>query len=250
MSARVQRAVSVRPASGRANAAAALPSRLPSSPTLTQRPPAPRSMAIRVVLVLVGTAVSSYGYLMTAVAGVGNGPMFAVQDGLQQRLGISTGSASILIALVLAALAVALRAPLGIGTIVIPIVSGLWMDLLEPFVVSFEPLAARWTSFLVGTAVMMFGAVVSVAAAFGTAAIDGVMLSLARIARRTPARVRIAIEVAMAALGLAIGGRVGLGTIVIGLSVGPLFGFWSAQLTRWGFELPTHSSRHVRAVTE
>lgn len=65
------------------------------------------------------------------------------------------------------------------------------------------------------------------------------MLSLARLTGRTPAGARVVMELLMAALGFAIGGRIGAGTVVMGLSVGPLFGFWSRQLGRWGLEIPT-----------
>ena len=234
MSARVQRALVVRPDAGRVTASDAT---------------SPRHVASRILLVVLGTALSSYGYLLTAAAGVGNGPLFAVQEGLVARTGLSTGTASMVLAAVIVALAVALRAPLGVGTLVIPVVAGLWIDALEPLTLSFDPLWARWAAFVAGTVVMMLGAVVSVTAALGASAMDGVMLSLARRTGRTPAGARIVMEVVMAGLGFAIGGRIGLGTVAMGLSVGPLFGFWSRQLGRYGLEVPSSASaRHAPEV--
>lgn len=147
MSARVQRAVAVRPVAGRVTA---------SDPT------SPRPVAVRILLVILGTAISSYGYLVTAAAGVGNGPLFAVQEGLVARTGLSTGTASMVLAAVFVALALVLRAPLGIGTLVIPVVAGLWIDALAPLTLSFDPLWARWAAFVGGTVVMMLGGVLGV----------------------------------------------------------------------------------------
>jgi uncharacterized membrane protein YczE len=76
----------------------------------------------------------------------------------------------------------------------------------------------------------MMGAVVMFRAGFGGSALESAMFGVARVARTSVARARIGLEVAMALLGFAFGGRVGLGTAVMAVSVGPLFAFWSRRL--------------------
>ena len=95
-------------------------------------------------------------------------------------------------------------------------------------------MALRWTSFGVGTAVMMLGAVMMLRAGFGGSALESAMFGVARVARTTPARARIGLEVAMALVGAAFGGRVGPGTVVMAVSVGPLFAFWMRRLPSAG----------------
>jgi uncharacterized membrane protein YczE len=193
-----------------------------------------RALSARVTIMLVGSLVSSYGYLMTVRAEVGNGPMFAVQDALHVRTGMSLALTAIVVGLALAALARALGIRLGIGPLGIPLLTGVTVAMLEPFAPHVDGTVLRWASFGIGTIVMMLGAVMMLRAGFGGSALESAMFGVARLARTSAARARIGLEVAMALAGLAFGGRVGLGTAVMAVSVGPLFAFWSRRLPSIG----------------
>jgi uncharacterized membrane protein YczE len=189
-----------------------------------------RALAARVALVLVGSLLSSYGYLMTVRAEVGNGPLFAVQDALHVRTGMSLALTAIVAGLALAALARALGVRLGIGPLAIPLVTGVTVAALEPFAPHVDGTLLRWASFGVGTTIMMLGAVVMFRAEFGGSALESAMFGVARLARTSAARARIGLEITMALVGFAFGGRVGLGTAAMAISVGPLFAFWCRRL--------------------
>ncbi len=189
-----------------------------------------RALMPRVTIMAFGSLVSSYGYLLTVRAEVGNGPLFAVQDALHLRTGMSLALTAVVAGLVLAALARALGVGLGIGPVGIPLLTGVTVAVLEPFVPHLDGSALRWSAFAAGTAVMMLGAVLMFRAGFGGSALESAMFGVARVARTSPARARIGLEVAMALLGFAFGGRVGPGTAVMALSVGPLFAFWAARI--------------------
>ena len=189
-----------------------------------------RALVARVATVLVGSVVSSYGYLLTVRAEVGNGPMFAVQDALHLRTGMSLALTAIVVGLALAALARGLGIRLGIGPLAIPVLTGVTVAVVEPFAPHLDGTVLRWTAFAVGTTVMMLGAVVMFRAGFGGSALESAMFGVARITRTSPATARIGLEVAMALTGLVFGGRVGPGTAAMAVSVGPLFAFWSRHL--------------------
>jgi uncharacterized membrane protein YczE len=202
-----------------------------------------RALVARVATVLVGSVVSSYGYLLTVRAEVGNGPMFAVQDALHLRTGMSLAITAIVVGLALAALARALGVRLGIGPLGIPLLTGLTVALVEPFAPQLDGAVLRWAAFAVGTTVMMLGAVVMLRAGFGGSALESAMFGVARITRTSPATARIGLEVAMALTGLVFGGRVGPGTAAMAVSVGPLFAFWSRHLpTRTPAAAPNDAS--------
>jgi uncharacterized membrane protein YczE len=202
-----------------------------------------RALVARVATVLVGSVVSSYGYLLTVRAEVGNGPMFAVQDALHLRTGMSLAITAIVVGLALAALARALGVRLGIGPLGIPLLTGLTVALVEPFAPQLDGAVLRWAAFAVGTTVMMLGAVVMLRAGFGGSALESAMFGVARITRTSPATARIGLEVAMALTGLVLGGRVGPGTAAMAVSVGPLFAFWSRHLpTRTPAAAPNDAS--------
>lgn len=196
-------------------------------------PPSLRpSLAVRLLHVGAGTGVAAYGYLLTVSADLGNGPLFAIQDGLCRQLGLSLGVSATLVGLAVVAIAAALRAPLGPATLVMPVLNGVWIAALEPFVLRAEGSGGRWIAFVGGTAVMMLGAVIAVRAALGASALDGVMLGLARRVGTSPARARLVMELAMVGGGAAMGGRVGAGTVVMGATVGHLYDFWVGVLRR------------------
>lgn len=189
-----------------------------------------RAMPARVTLVLIGSLVSSYGYLMTTTAEVGNGPLFAVQDALHERTGMSLGMTAVVAGLGFALLAAVLGMPPCAGMVVIPVLTGITVGLLEPFAPHPEGVVVRWAEFGVGTTVMMLGAVMMFCGGFGASALDSTMFGLARLAGTTPARARIVLEATMALTGAAFGGRVGLGTVAMAVTVGPLFAFWLRRL--------------------
>lgn len=208
-------------------------------------------MPQRVLLMVAGSGVAAYGYLMTVAAHLGNGPLFAVQDGVRGVFGLSLATSSTLVGLLLVALALALRAPLGVGTLAMPIANGLWISVLEPHVLVAQGAAGRWIQFVGGTTIMMLGAVLAVSASFGVAAMDGVMFGVARRCGVAPARARLAMEVALATTGAVLGGSVGVGTLVMGATVGHLFQFWTRALTRVGLEMPVPAGppTHRRTIS-
>lgn len=196
-------------------------------------PPSLRpSLAVRLLHVCAGTGVAAYGYLLTVAADLGNGPLFAIQDGLCRRLDLSLGASATLVGLAVVAVAASLRAPLGPATLAMPLLNGAWIAVLEPLVMQAEHPVGRWAGFVGGTAVMMLGAVIAVRSALGASAIDGVMLGLASRVGTSPGRARVGMELAMAGTGAALGGRVGAGTVVMGATVGHLYDFWSGVLRR------------------
>ncbi len=206
-----------------------------------------RALSARVVLALAGTAVSSYGYLLTTAAHVGNGPIFALQQALHQRAGVSLGVAAVLAGLALAALAAVLRAPFGPGPVVIPILTGLSVALLEPLTPHVDGVVLRCATFAIGTVVMMLGAVMIVGGRFGASAVDAAMFGIARVTGTPPATARIGMECVFAALGFALGGQVGPGTVVMALSVGPLFALWSRV---FGWDREVGHAEHVPEAVE
>ena len=75
-------------------------------------------MPAHVTLVLIGSLVSSYGYLMTTTAEVGNGPLFAVRRAAR-RAGMSLGMTAIVAGLGFALLAAALGTRPGAGMVAV-----------------------------------------------------------------------------------------------------------------------------------
>jgi uncharacterized membrane protein YczE len=165
-------------------------------------------------------------YALTIRAGLGLGPLFVLQDGVALRAGFSIGTAVIVIGFALALLAVALRSWPGPGTLVLPVLGGVTLNLVLPHVAVPSGLLPRLAVVVVATWFMALGASMMIRAAVGIAPYDLVMLGLCRRLRTPIAPTRLAMELTVLVVGWALGGAVGIGTVVTGVLIGPGIHLW------------------------
>ncbi|MBI5105743.1 MAG: hypothetical protein HZB46_12330 [Solirubrobacterales bacterium] len=174
-----------------------------------------------------------YGASMALMirAGLGLDPWDVFHQGIADQAGLSFGTVVIVTgALVLLAWLPLRQAP-GVGTISNIIVIGVVVDLALPVV----PDAG---SFPVGLAMLLSGVVLNgvagglyIGAGFGPGPRDGLMTGLVARTGGSIRVVRTSIEVAVLLVGAALGGTVGLGTVVYALSIGPLVHAFLPRLT-------------------
>lgn len=194
-----------------------------------------RTTPVRVTAFVGGVILSAYMYLLVAVTTLGSSPLFVFEEGIVSVTGIPFGVVTAATGLLLLAVAAILRAPVGPGTLAVPLVFGLGVELMAPLVPSIGGttpggFVLRLAVLVIATHLMALGGALIVLAAFGAAAIDAVMLGLSSLLHRDTARVRMVMEVSLAASGAVVGGTAGLGTIVAGLTVGHSFRYWARLL--------------------
>lgn len=194
-----------------------------------------RTNPVRATSFIGGVLLSAYMYLLVSVTALGSSPLFVLEEGIVAVTGLPFGVVTAATGLFLLALAAILRAPVGPGTLAVPILFGLGVELMAPFVPTIDGttpggFVLRFAVLVVATHLMTLGGALVVMAAYGAAAIDAVMIGLSSVLRRDTARVRIVMEVTMAAGGAALGGTTGLGTVVAGLMMGHSFRYWATLL--------------------
>ncbi len=187
-------------------------------------------LARRILLLAAGSFVSTTCYAITIRARLGLGPRDAVQDGLARQAGISIGHGVMVVGAVLIVLALALRGPLGAGTIALPFLGGALLDFLLPHVPVITGIVPRVLADVLASWVMALGGALVICAAVGIASLDAIMLALHRISSRPIVAVRVSMELTMLVTGWAIGGSVGVGTVITGLLIGPGLQFWLRRL--------------------
>ncbi len=170
-------------------------------------------------------------------ARLGLGPWEVLHQGVAGRVGLPIGSVSILVAFVVLLGWIPLRQALGIGTISNAILIGLTTNAVLGVVDPPEVLAARIVLLVGGILLLGFGSGLYIGAGLGPGPRDGLMTG---IARRSNGRlsirvVRTAIELSALALGWALGGTVGIGTLLFAVSIGPLVQFALDRLS-----IPVH----------
>jgi uncharacterized membrane protein YczE len=173
------------------------------------------------------------GYLLIAIAialnvrcTLGLGPLFVVFQGLQ-RHGLATiGTATIVTNVVLLIVAMALRERPGVGTLGQVFLVGPMTDLALLATPHVHSLGARVAYLLAAFVILCVGAAFYLSADLGAGPYDAVMQGLYRNSRRLPlAVVRLFMESTALLIGWLLGGDVGVGTLLIGLGIGPGIAF-------------------------
>jgi uncharacterized membrane protein YczE len=164
-------------------------------------------------------------------AGLGLDPWDVFHQGVAERTGLSFGTVVILTGAVVLLAWVPLRQRPGVGTISNVIVIGLAVDAtlaLLPGAGS-APVAVLMLLAGVGLNAVACGAYIG--AGLGPGPRDGLMTGLVRRTGGSIRVVRLTIEVTVLAAGAALGGTVGVGTVVYALSIGPLVHVLLPRLT-------------------
>lgn len=161
------------------------------------------------------------GIALMVLAGLGLGPWDVLHQGLSNRTGVPIGTVGIVVGVVLLALWVPLHQRVGIGTVLNTILIGVTIDVVVFLLPDFGPPWLRWGGMLLGVVLYAGGSGLYIGAGLGPGPRDGLMTGLA--ARGASIRlVRTGLELTVLVLGYLLGGTVGIGTVVLALTVGPL----------------------------
>lgn len=173
----------------------------------------------RLPAMVAGCVVLALGIAAALEADLGVGPYDVLIDGLADRAGVTFGMASIGLGAAFVLAGWALGGPVGLGTVVAVALVGPLVDGWRMLVPAPEAVVAQAGQLAVAVPVIALGLGLMIAARLGVGPMEVVMLGL--VGRGVPLRwVRTALEVAVAATGWALGGTLGVGTLVIALTLG------------------------------
>lgn len=198
---------------------------------------------IRWSFFLVGLVVLSLGIAMTIRGEIlGIAPWDVMHVGLFINFGLSIGIWSIVTGflIVLATSLYSKRWP-PIGTWLNMLLIGVFIDMflwLLPIVVN--PIAEIGL-FIAGVVIMGFGVGMYIAPNMGAGPRDSLMLILIEKTGWTVKRVRTLLEMVVAVIGWLLGGPVGVGTVIIALTLGYIVHFTLPLSQKWIEKLTTVS---------
>lgn len=170
---------------------------------------------------LVGLALFGAGDGLILFSALGNTPWTVLADGVSRQTPLSVGAATVAISFFVLALWFVVRQAPGLGTIANAVVIGLAIDGTLLLLPQSAALATRVGCLLAGIAIVGVGSGLYLGAGLGPGPRDGLMTGIHRRTGWPLAPVRIGIEVSAVAAGAALGGRVGLGTILFAVTIGP-----------------------------
>ncbi|WP_105974141.1 membrane protein YczE [Streptomyces geranii] len=198
--------------------------------------PAQGRLGRRLIQLYTGLALYGASSALLVESGLGLEPWGVLHQGLAELTGLTIGVVSIFVGAAVLLLWIPLRQRPGLGTVSNVFVVGLAMDGTLALVPDAHALAARVPLLLAGIVLNGVATGLYIAASFGPGPRDGLMTGLHRRTGRSIRLVRTAIEVAVVATGFALGGTVGIGTVLYAVAIGPL-----AQLFLRVFAVPAAS---------
>lgn len=187
---------------------------------------------MRVVLLLIGLCIAHLGVTLFLQTELGSDPFNVFVQGLFRALpwpawaAMTHGRVHLLVSLlILLVLLMADRSYVGVGTVLCMALGGPIIDVytlwLAPVIHGGLPLLWRLGLLVAGCLILAFGMTIVIRSQAGTGPNDLVAVVLSDKLKKPFGPVRVAVDCAFAGIGLALGGVLGIGTVVCAFLVGP-----------------------------
>lgn len=191
-----------------------------------------RELAVRVALLLAGLCIAHLGVTLFLQSDLGSDPFNVFVQGLFRGIpwpafaAMTHGRTHLLVSLVILLVLLAVdRSYVGVGTVLCMALGGPIIDVytlwLSPVIHGGLPLPLRLGLLVAGCIILAFGMTIVIRSQAGTGPNDLVAVVLSDKLRKPFGPVRIGVDLTFALVGLALGGVVGLGTVICAFLVGP-----------------------------
>ncbi len=176
----------------------------------------------RLIQLYVGLGLYGASSALLVRSGLGLEPWNVLHQGLAELTGLTIGIVSIIVGAAVLLLWIPLRQRPGLGTVSNVFVVGIALDGTLAAVPAAHTLAVRVPLLLAGILLNGVATGLYISARFGPGPRDGLMTGLHRRTGRSIRLMRTAVEVAVVVTGFALGGTIGIGTLLYAVSIGPL----------------------------
>jgi uncharacterized membrane protein YczE len=185
----------------------------------------------RVPRLLAGLVLCGLGIAFMVAADLGLAPWSVLDQGISEHTGIPIGTVSIIVGALVLAAWIPLRERPGLGTVLNVILIGSTIDFALLVLDTPASLAGRLAYLAVGVFLWGPGTGLYIGAGLGPGPRDGLMTGLAARDLGSIRLVRTGIEITALAVGMALGGSAGLGTLAFALTIGPNVQLFLPRLT-------------------
>lgn len=181
----------------------------------------------------IGIILLSLGIALTIKAPmIGVGSWDVLHIGLNETIGLSIGSWSILIGMIILMIdCIVMKRLPKLGTIFDMVATGVFIDIFLQVLPSFDTLTEQIIVFVLGFFLLAFGCGMYIIGNIGVGPRDMFMLLLVNKVGWSVQKTRTFIEVSVALLGLILGGPLGVGTVFMALALGPIIQ-WSMKVNK------------------
>ncbi|WP_242960873.1 YczE/YyaS/YitT family protein [Clostridium peptidivorans] len=181
-----------------------------------------KKIVLQIFRLFWGLFLFALGVVMTLNANIGVGCWDVLNQGIVRKIPITLGQANIAVGAVLIMVNWKLGERIGWSSVANMIFIGVFMDLLlmndlVPMVYGGIPSVLM---ILLGLFIIGIGSYLYIGAGLGTGPRDGLMVVLTKRTNKSVRFIRNSIEICVSIIGYIMGGFLGVGTVIISLSIG------------------------------
>ena len=182
-------------------------------------------LAARLTSLVLGLFLCSCGIVAFLESGLGLPPWDVLHQGIAEQTALSFGEANVAVSVVVLVIAALAQARIGIGTVLNAVLIGTFVIALTAIdavdQLADASLAGRIALMLVALLLFGIGSALYIAPDLGAGPRDSLMLVLSKRLRVRIGVSRTGLELAALLVGWALGGTVGIGTLLFALGIGP-----------------------------
>ena len=179
----------------------------------------PKSLTL--VMLCFGLFLFGLGESLIITASVGMSPWTVLAEGLSVTTGLSIGALTFLISLGVLLLWIPLKQQAGVGTILNVIIIAAVIEWSLPYLPHPETYPIQIIQAIGGTLMVGIASGIYLIANLGPGPRDGLMTGCQKVTNLPIAWVRVFLEITVIYIGYALGGTIGLATIIFAFGIGP-----------------------------
>jgi uncharacterized membrane protein YczE len=188
-------------------------------------------LARRLVQLYLGLVLYGFSMALLVRSQLGVMPWDVLHQGIARRVGLTLGTVTIIVGVIVLLLWIPLRERPGLGTVSNVIVIGLAVDASVAVLPAVPDLWLRMVLVAAGVTLNGVATAAYIGVRMGSGPRDGLMTGFVRRTGGSVRIVRTVLEIAVVATGWLLGGTLGLATVLYALGIGPLVQVFLPRLT-------------------
>ena len=176
---------------------------------------------LTLIILCFGLFLFGLGESLIITASLGMSPWTVLAEGLSVTTGLSIGALTFLISLGVLLLWIPLKQQAGVGTILNVIIIAAVIEWSLPYLPHPETYVLQIAQVIIGTLIVGIASGIYLIANLGSGPRDGLMTGCQKLTNLPIAWVRIFLEITVISIGYALGGTIGIATIIFALGIGP-----------------------------
>ncbi|HSQ88878.1 hypothetical protein [Romboutsia sp.] len=177
---------------------------------------------LKFIRLFTGFFVCSLSIAFMINANLGLSPWDVLHQGISNKIGITIGSATICVGLIVVVLDVMLGENVGWGTVLNMMFIGVFLDLIlfSNLVPVANSMMMGIIMLCIGMTLMGFGLVLYIGSGLGSGPRDGMMIAFQKRTNKSVKLIRGVMELGALIVGYFLGGSIGIGTVITAIGLG------------------------------